>query len=160
VQRRKKPKAQKKRKMDEDDVSDDDGPDSTKYLVSRAVGAVQFTLHRQCNFAADTGCVFVPDRAFAPAAVGNGDGDGEHGGGGGEEGDEDKTLRVAGLEIGPLYDCDEVDDAECDLCGRPGGIMQFFDVDPARSSLPPPGEEVSEWCCVCVYLYGAPCGLP
>ena len=107
---------------------------------------MQFTLHRQCNFAADTGCAFAPDRAMTTTETGDGEGvdggNGGNGGNGGENEEDDGTLRIHGLEIGPLYDCDEADDAECDLCGRPGGILQFFDVDPAHSSLPPPGEEV------------------
>ena len=100
--------------------------------MARTVGAVTYTLHRQCNFAADRGCAFGPkgERCEDQNTINNASIE-----------PTDAPLRLPGLEIGPLYDCDESDDAECDLCGRAGGILQFFDVDPQRSSLPPPGEE-------------------
>ena len=90
-----------------------------------------YTLHRQCNFAAERGCAF--GHRGEPCGDKNTDNT--------DSVEQDEPLRLPGLEIGPLYDCDEGDDAECDLCGRAGGILQFFDVDPQRSSLPPPGEE-------------------
>ena len=108
-----------------------------------------FTLHRQCNFAADRGCAFghkgEPGSHKNPDHTDSEMPDEPHDKPQDEsqsqDQPQDEPLRLPGLEIGPLYDCDEGDDAECDLCGRPGGILQFFDVDPLRSSLPPPGEE-------------------
>jgi hypothetical protein len=41
---------------------------------------------------------------------------------------EEQDSVCTGIELGDLYECDESDDAECDLCGKAGGIMQFFDL--------------------------------
>lgn len=150
IKRRKKSKTQRKRKSADEDDSDDDGAESVKFLVAKTVGAVTFTLHRQCAYAADNGGAYMVGKdassaaAALPVSVGNeGEGGDEdtHIDEEGQESEKDEALHLPGLEIGPLYDCDEADDSECDLCGRSGGILQFFDVDPLHSSLPPPGEE-------------------
>lgn len=140
----KKARAAKKRKLSGDSNNvesgyEDDGFKQANYLVSKTVGTVSHVLHQQCAFAVDNGGLsgilalalklnsspeHPPDDT--PSA-GNSD---THVG---------KFFK--GIDLGDFYECDETDDAECDLCGRAGGIMQFFDLDSRYSSLPPPGEE-------------------
>jgi len=45
------------------------------------------------------------------------------------------------ITFGSFYEYESVDDAECDLCGRSGGIMQFFDLASDCTDLSPPSED-------------------
>lgn len=45
------------------------------------------------------------------------------------------------IQLGHFYSYDEPDDATCDLCGRMGGVLQYFSIDSARSALQPPSAD-------------------
>ena len=121
--------------------SEDDGSE-LQYLVTKSVGSVTYVLHQQCASIADnedlsemlamsfstssTTEQYEPSRSTDPLSTRN---------------DWNSTKHFRGIDIGDVYETDEGDEAECDLCGRAGGIMHFFDLDPRYSSLSPPGEE-------------------
>ena len=140
-----------------EDDSEEDTTDSVLHLVSKTVGSVTYTVHRQCAFAADSGRLFaVHSPSLSPFTNlsnsgetvldhpmndrSNVNGCSPSDGGEGQE-VNNRFAACKGIDLGDLYECDEGDDAECDLCGRAGGIMQFFDLHAANSSIVPPGEE-------------------
>lgn len=121
--------------------SEDDGSE-LQYLVTKSVGSVTYVLHQQCASISDnedlsamlamslstssTAEQYEPSRSTILFPTRN---------------DWNSTKHFRGIDIGDVYETDEGDEAECDLCGRAGGIMHFFDLDPRYSSLLPPGEE-------------------
>lgn len=165
----KKSRAAKRRKLSGDSYTPDsdfesDVFKSAKYLVSKTVGTVSYALHQQCAFAVDNGGLagiaalalkakqqsqYQDAEQFphhhssvSPSASPRSRSISSHTQSHSHSHSESSTDRVfKGIDLGDFYECDETDDAECDLCGRAGGIMQFFDLDSNFSSLPPPGEE-------------------
>ena len=142
----KKIRAAKRRKLSVVDFdSDDDRPELSKFLVSKEVGAATFVLHQQCAFAVDNGGIQRVLSTLLSDSIKPSFTDIRHTSESSESATDHDKLEMKklmkGVELGDFYECDEADDAECDLCGRAGGIMQFFDLDPKYSSLPPPGEE-------------------
>ena len=138
----------------------EDSLDSALHLVSKKVGSVLHTIHQQCAFAVDNGWLSTSHFAsHAPLStfVGyknkdtySGDQDlisSSLASGSSRTCDVDKGVGKAsvtafkGIDLGDLYECDDGDDAECDLCGKAGGLMQFFDLHVEHSSQLPPGEE-------------------
>jgi hypothetical protein len=157
MQRRrdKKSRAAKRRKTSGDSYTaesdfETDTFKSPKYLVSKTVGTVSYALHQQCAFAVDNGGLAgIAALALKAKLSRQLDAVQEHFP---HDRSSNTTLAAShsdlsldkvfkGIDLGDFYECDETDDAECDLCGRAGGIMQFFDLDSNFSSLPPPGEE-------------------
>ena len=147
-EKEKKLRAAKRRKLSNVDLdfdSEDDRPEPAKFLVSKEVGAATFVLHQQCAFAADNGGILRVLSALlsdpvnpSPSHITRTSESSDAA----TNQDEVKMKKLLkGVELGDFYECDEADDAECDLCGRAGGMMQFFDLDPKYSSLSPPGEE-------------------
>ena len=107
--------------------------DNPRFLVTKTVGSVSYTIHRQCAYVAGgvTNNLLISDaRETSELSDTNG---------------FNNVMNVCssgrGYELGPLYEYDEGDEGECDLCGRAGGILQFFDLDSRYSSQKPPGEE-------------------
>lgn len=139
----------------EGDHAEEDSSESVLHLVSKKVGSVLYTIHRQCAFAIDSGWLFTSHssshaRLSARYSVDQGpiSSSSAAGSGSGSSCDVEEGVVVnnsvtafKGIDLGDLYECDEGDDAECDLCGRAGGIMQFFDLHAQYSSQLPPGEE-------------------
>lgn len=121
--------------------SEDDGSEP-QYLVTKSVGSVTYVLHQQCASISDNGdlsemlamSLSIPSTAEQQDLPHTTDSFPDQ-----NEWNSSKLFK--GIDIGDSYECDEGDEAECDLCGRAGGIMHFFDLDPRYSSLPPPGEE-------------------
>lgn len=130
---------------------------SPKYLVSKTIGIVSYVLHQQCAFAVDNGGLAgiaaltlkaklnadhsLNDRPSdsptpSPNHTHNHSHNHSH-----SHCDLSPDKPFKGIDLGDFYEGDETDDAECDLCGRAGGIMQFFDLDTNFSSMPPPNEE-------------------
>ena len=121
--------------------SEDDGSEP-QYLVTKSVGSVTYVLHQQCASISDNGDLSemlamslsipsTPEQQDLPHTADSFI----------HQNEWNSSKLFKGIDIGDSYECDEGDEAECDLCGRAGGIMHFFDLDPRYSSLPPPGEE-------------------
>jgi hypothetical protein len=87
--------------------------------VAAVCGAVTYPVHKQCEHAVHG------DFLASPTA------------------DPSRASRVGERKIilAETYMYDEPDDAECDLCGRKGGIMRYFQLSRACSSVPQPAEE-------------------
>lgn len=90
-------------------------PEMDRYnLVPIACGAVTYSAHKQC--AHDVGGAFL-----------------------------DTTKSSAGEEalisLGEVYPYEQVDDNDCDLCGRKGGLLRYFTLSAKCSSVAPPSEE-------------------
>jgi hypothetical protein len=154
----KKSRAAKRRKLSGDSYTaesdfETDTFKSPKYLVSKTVGTVSYALHQQCAFAVDNGGLAgIAALALKAKLSRHLDAEQEHTPHDRASNGSSPTPAACqsnlnldkvfkGIDLGDFYECDETDDAECDLCGRAGGIMQFFDLDSNFSSLPPPGEE-------------------
>jgi hypothetical protein len=45
------------------------------------------------------------------------------------------------ITLSSPYEYEQADDAECDLCGRKGGVLRYFKIDPSCSSVPAPAAE-------------------
>jgi hypothetical protein len=45
------------------------------------------------------------------------------------------------ITLSAPYEYEQADDAECDLCGRKGGVLRYFSIDPSCSSVPAPAAE-------------------
>lgn len=105
--------------------------------VSWEVGVVSYEVHRSC--------AFYSRRAEMETVAQQDDEDADD-----IDDLEEKTSRneitpQVGMNLGSDYiklgrfhSYGEPDDAGCDLCGRTGGVVQYFTIDSSRSSLPPP----------------------
>lgn len=105
-------------------------------LIDRSLGAVTYSLHPQCNDR-----VSMEIRLMNPQSS--------------EESDLNPTTGIIcreSLSFGvgcstkyltpsDFYEYDEVDEVVCDLCGRCGGIIQFFDLSENSTNLLPPSGE-------------------
>lgn len=49
--------------------------------------------------------------------------------------------RYLNITLGTIYEYEEIDDCLCDLCGRAGGLMQFFHIDESCTSMKSPSPE-------------------
>jgi len=79
-------------------------------LVETKFGVVSYFIHLQCQFSLET----------TPLATAN-------------------RMNSSGyIRMGEVYEYKRPDDVECDLCGLRGGILRYFSLDEASSSLPQP----------------------
>lgn len=76
-----------------------------------AVGATSYLIHSRCSYALTGEEIFDQMERF-------------------------ETIRVT-----HLYHYETIDDAECDLCGRSGGVMYFFDINPKSTTSSVPSED-------------------
>ena len=84
-------------------------------LVPIVCGAVTYSAHKQCAHDA-SGALFDASEETDAA---------------------DEPL----LSLGEVYQYEQVDDNDCDLCGRKGGLMRYFSLSAKCSSAAPPSEE-------------------
>jgi hypothetical protein len=139
--KKKRLKSKKKKKKNEDLIS------WKEKVVSVSVGAVDFYLHQACAYMAEEGsqllqlanrnslmtdlskCPQVSDKTEvetkATFSI--------------SKSDETKNNEI--IQVNHVYAYDEPDDCICDLCGRQGGILQFFSLDKRCSRLPEPSED-------------------
>ena len=101
-------------------------------LVPFACGSVTYQLHKQCAHAllhhrdlSPTVTSSSPDTAAAAVA----------------RKDVDVTIHRSGIKLGAIYQYEQCDDADCDICGRKGGILRYFEIDAERSSFPKPSSD-------------------
>jgi len=132
--RTKKPK-KKGAKPSLDDLPDSVPPEVDRFdMVPVQCGAVSYQIHKQC--ANQFGRV---DLLEVSGSSGN------SGGGGRSSGGVDNAAEVESAEdpitLGSIYEYTDADDADCDLCARRGGVMQFFQLSSKASSVPPPGSD-------------------
>ena len=78
-------------------------------------GAVTYSAHKQCAHDAGGALFDVPEETDAAG----------------------EPL----LSLGEVYQYEQVDDNDCDLCGRKGGLMRYFSLSAKCSSAVPPREE-------------------
>jgi len=106
--------------------------------VSWEVGVVNYDIHRSCEFFSKR-----VDNQEEESASDNDDDDRDDGDGDGL--DSNNKARIGPnlgtncIKFGRIHTYDEPDDADCDLCGRTGGVLQFFSIAASHSSLQPPG---------------------
>ena len=119
----------KRKRLGKDEIFSQDIDRAFK-LVDRSMGAVTYSLHPQCN-----------DRISVDMKLMNAHID---------EGSDPLTsshLKSSIVDVttyltpSDFYEYDEVDEVICDLCGRCGGIIQFFDLANDSTSLSPPSSE-------------------
>ena len=123
---------------------------NTKKLVEMSFGVVTYQIHPQCAFKLDfdlkqqedseneTGKKTTPvDRRYSDPNVVN---------------LLNGILNHPHVTFGSFYEYESVDDADCDLCGRSGGIMQFFDLASDCTNLSPPSEVGWLAHTACLYL--------
>jgi hypothetical protein len=142
----KKARAVKRRRLSGSSYSveyDSEGDGSEpQYLVTKSVGSVTYVLHQQCASISDNGDLGEMLAMSLSTPSTDQQQDLPHTTDSFPHQNEWNSSKLfKGIDIGDSYECDEGDEAECDLCGRAGGIMHFFDLDPRYSSLSPPGEE-------------------
>ncbi len=145
----------KSKKSEASKVNDDDRKSwllaqHTKKLVEMSFGVVTYQIHPQCAFKLnfdlkkqedaenETGekSTAIDKRYSDPNVVNLLNG----------------ILNHPHVIFGSFYEYESVDDAECDLCGRSGGIMQFFDLASDCTNLSPPSEVGWLAHTACLYL--------
>lgn len=88
-------------------------PEMDRYnLVPLSCGAVTYSAHKQCAHEGERPLL-----------------------------DADTSDTKTYMELGAVHEYEQVDDADCDLCGRKGGLMRHFTIAAGSSSVPPPNEE-------------------
>jgi hypothetical protein len=132
--KRKKKRSGKKKKDGEYTSSDESDYNDAKAfdILEKSVGALNYRFHRQC-------LTLFESKDSLMAIIKNND--------------EEETLLSSEkyITIKDYHDYKNVDDVICDLCGRPGGVMQYFLIDPVSTVLDAPRSE--GWCghIPCIY---------
>lgn len=93
-------------------------------LTDKAFGAVHYMVHKQC---ADTAVSDIMHPQKINDFVASDDIDG--------------TTAEIVITLGAAHEYEQAEDAECDLCWRKGGVLQYFHIHPSCSSIPPPTED-------------------
>lgn len=106
-------------------------PEVDRYaLTSKAYGAVTYRVHKQCT---DANASDVLQQELQHLAAFNGDS--------GADGASNISETLPVVTLGEVYEYEQAEDAECDLCGRKGGVLQYFHIHASRSSILPPTED-------------------
>lgn len=105
------PKPKKKTLKRDSAILDEEEEVVPYVLQEKTVGSVTYTIHAQCAYIFDNNAMNTDIQRFG-------------------------TIR-----INNHYHYDEIDDADCDLCGRRGAIMFYFDINTRCSTTPPPSND-------------------
>jgi len=97
-------------------------------LVSYSCGSMTYQLHQQCAHALHRD--FGRTATNAASSVVRGDVDA----------DVSSIIRSE-IKLGAIYQYELCDDADCDICGRKGGILRYFVIDAKSSSFPTPSHD-------------------
>lgn len=133
--KRKKKRSGKKKKDGEYTSSDESDYNDAKAfdVVEKSVGVFNYRFHRQCH-------ALFENKDSLIAIINNS-----------SEDEETSSSIEKYITIKNYHENKSVDDVICDLCGRPGGVMQYFFIDPDATVVNSPRTE--GWCghIPCIY---------
>jgi len=109
-------KSKKYKKSHESKVPQFVEPEIDRYnLVPLSCGAVTYSAHKQCVHEGERPLLAIDNILH--------------------------STKTPYMELGSVHEYEQVDDADCDLCGRKGGLMRYFTIAAECSSILAPNEE-------------------
>ena len=108
------------------------------HLVSLEFGAVSYSIHKQCahNLGQDK---LLSDRF----SEGSGGAKGEERVDQKQKQRKDEGAIADAIQLGEVYEYEheQAEDADCDLCGRRGGVLRYFQIGAVHSAIAAPAQE-------------------